>query len=392
MKHLRVAMIAPPWLPIPPDGYGGTENVIAGLVPALMDLGLDVELFATGDTTLRATKNHWIYKTGQYKYIHQPLYEALAIPIAHFQFALNTIRNDGGFDIVHSHDPYLGMAMTANSNGSLPPVMHTLHGPPFTTSDRLELGLPDNLAMWSQLSQSSKSQYVVGISRASMRGMPPALGRHKLKPVHNGVDVTQFPFVDKKSDYFMTLARFHPDKGQKLAVEACLAGNYRLKMAGVVADMTKPKQVLLELGNPYSSYRSLLDFRYFSDYVFPYLDDGQIEYVGDLTGDRKMKLLADAKALLFPIQWEEPFGMAPIEALACGTPVVAMARGALPEIIEHGVNGFLARTKNEFQTYMKRVGDIDPAACRTSVENKFSATIMAKNYLDRYTTILAEQS
>jgi glycosyltransferase involved in cell wall biosynthesis len=145
----------------------------------------------------------------------------------------------------------------------------------------------------------------------------------------------------------------------------------------------------MELANPLSTYRGLSDFRYYSDKIFPFLDHGKIDYVGEVSGDRKLKFIGQAKALLFPIQWDEPFGMAPIEALACGTPVIAMARGALPEIIEHGVNGFLAKTEAEFKHYMTRIDEIDPAACRKSVEDKFSASLMAKRYLERYEAAIA---
>jgi glycosyltransferase involved in cell wall biosynthesis len=388
MKQLRVAMIAPPWLAIPPVGYGGTENVIAALVPGLMVLGVSVELFATGDSRLKANKNHWLYKTGQYEFIHRPYYDTLPIISAHLLFALDSIQRDGGFDIIHNHITPLGPTVTAYAGNHLPPILHTLHGPPFTTQDRLDLDIPDNLPLWRQLGDNHRSYYV-GISRALMRRAPRALARQTLRPVHNAVNVADFPFVVKKHDYFITLARFHPDKGQGTAARLCQQDGYKLKMAGMVGDITRPKQVMLELANPASTYRSLIDFRYFSDQVFPHLEDSQIEYVGDLSGERKLQFVSRAKALLFPIQWEEPFGMAAIEALACGTPVIAMARGALPEIIEHGVNGFLAHNNREFRSYMKRIGDIDPALCRQSAEKRFSAPVMARNYLRRYKQVLA---
>ncbi len=382
MKHLRVAMIAPPWLPIPPNGYGGIENVLAVLVPSLIKLGVSVELFTVGESTIVASKNHWLYKTGQYSYLHQPHYDMFPTAAAHMLFALNTINQDNKFDIIHSHTSYIGPTMLAYANNTLPPTLHTLHGPSFTNS----AGKPDNLPIWNQLG-TSKRFYYAGISHNMMRNTPKTIKHQVLSPVYNGVDITQFPFINKKEDYFITLARFHPDKGQYHAIKACLKDNYKLKMAGVVGDITSPKQVMMELANPLSSYRALIDFRYFSDYIFPYLND-QIEYVGDLSGQKKLNFISHAKALLFPIQWEEPFGMAPIEALACGTPVIAMARGALPEIIQHGFNGFLANNDREFNYYMKRVGDIDPSNCRISVEKKFSAEIMAKKYLKTYQKII----
>jgi glycosyltransferase involved in cell wall biosynthesis len=134
-----------------------------------------------------------------------------------------------------------------------------------------------------------------------------------------------------------------------------------------------------------SHYRSIEDFSYYSDKILPYvLRYPKITYSGNLKGAKKQKFISEAKALLFPIDWEEPFGMAVIEALACGTPVIAMNHGAMPEIIEHGVNGFLANNEKEFEEYMRRIDEIDPAKCRQSVAKKFSSDTMAKAYMERY--------
>jgi glycosyltransferase involved in cell wall biosynthesis len=387
VASLRVAMIAPPWLSIPPSGYGGVENVIAALVPELLKLGAKVELFTTGNSTLPATKTHWLYEEGQYDKIHKPWYDVLPIYNAHLMFALNTILDSGKFDVIHDHSGFLGPTLFSYAHPGLPPIIHTLHGPPFTTPDRLQLGIPDNLPMWKQFRPSNKL-FFVGISKALTLNAPKSLQRLLLPCVHNAVDIAQFPFIKKKSDYFVTLARFHPEKGQHIAVRACIDLGHKLKMAGGVGEIMNARKVIMELANPLSKYRSLLDFRYFSDEIFPHLQDGIIEHLGEVTGPRKLDIIGRARALLFPIQWDEPFGMAAIEALACGTPVIAMARGALPEIIEHGVNGFLAKTEKEFRTYMARIDEIDPAECRKSVEERFSAHIMAKGYMERYRTAI----
>lgn len=391
-KVMRIAMIAPPWLPIPPIGYGGIENVLAVLVPGLINLGVEVELFTIGETTLKANKNHYLYESGQYHFIHRPIYESLPIIAAHTAFALNKIEQDGKFDLIHCHNGFIGPFVTAFCRDNMPPTLHTLHGPPFSDSERInQAGLPDNLPMWNQLSKANKL-YIVGISEALMRPAPKKLKKRILEPVYNSIDTSQFTYSNKKSEYFVTLARSHPDKGQGIAAKICANKGYKLKLAGLIDDMTTSKQVMMELANPLSKYRGSIGFKYFSDEVFPHLEHGQIDYVGDVSGQRKIDLLMRAKALLFPIQWNEPFGMAPIEALACGTPVIAMARGALPEIIEHGVNGFLANNEKEFADYMDRIDEIDPAACRKSVEAKFSAQHMAKEYLKRYQEIIKKES
>lgn len=383
-------MIAPPWLPIPPKGYGGVENVLYALVPALQKLGVKVEIFTIGESKLRGVKKHWLYKTGQFEHIHKPYYDTLPIYVAHMLEAINLIRKDGQFDIIHDHNNSIGPMILAQNELNLPPAVHTIHNPPFTTPYHLEVGVPDNRPMWLQLAKTAKRLQFIGISEAMNRDAPKELLPLMLSPVHNAVNVEQFPYVTKKHDYFITLARFHPEKGQHLAVKACIKLGYRLKMAGSVGDITTKRKLLLELGNPLSPYRGLVGFRYYSDYIFPHLLDSRlIEHVGEVAGRQKIDFISRARALLFPIQWEEPFGMAPIEALACGTPVVAMARGALPEIIQHGVNGFLAKNEKEFEYYMQKVDEIDPAACRQSIVDNFSAELMASRYLAHYRTAIA---
>jgi glycosyltransferase involved in cell wall biosynthesis len=386
-KRLRVAMIAPPWLPIPPVGYGGIENVIYALVPALIRQGVDVELFTIKETKLRSSKKHWLHESAQYEHIHKPQNDAMPILTAHVMFALNAIRQDGGFDIIHDHNEYIGPMAMAFSGDNLPPAVHTIHGPPFTTPDRLELGLPDNRPWWREIAKSDKIQFVP-ISHSMANFAPRLLKQRQLDPVHNMLDVDQYPFVEKKSDYFITLARFHPDKGQHLAIEACLEMGHRLQMAGAVAGISQPRRLLMELANPLSPFRGIEDFRYYSDKIFPHVN-GFIKTLGEIKGARKLRVISRARALLFPIQWDEPFGMAPIEALACGTPVIAMNRGALPEIIDHGVNGFLANDFDEFKEYMKRIDEINPEDCRASVKRKFSADFAAKCYINRYKTAIA---
>ena len=183
----------------------------------------------------------------------------------------------------------------------------------------------------------------------------------------------------------MTRGRFTQAKGQHIAAKYAVKQRFRLRMAGSVVDISTPARLMLELANPLSKYRKDPDFRYYSDKILPLtIANPRITFLGNVAGKRKMKLLSEAKALLFPIDWEEPFGMVMIEALACGTPVVAMNRGAVPEIIEHGVNGFIADTEAEFAQYIKRVSEIDPEVCRKSVEDKFSIDTMAKAYIERY--------
>lgn len=391
MSKLRVAIIAPPWLTIPPVGYGGIEEVLEGLISGLKRNGVKVELFSVGGTKIRGVKVHSLYKAEQYHHIHKPMYEALPIVSAHLQFALNSIEKDGKFDIIHDNNGFIGPQVLgwATRDSAIPPVIHTLHGPPFTNQAMLSQGLPDNEPFWQQLAATKSRAYIVGISDALIRSAPEALKPHILPTVYNAVDVDHYKFSDKKKGYFFTLARFSRDKGQHVAAKLCAKLGYSLKMAGTVSGIGSQRQLALEIANPLSAYRQADDFRYYSDYILPYtINNNNITYLGNVSGKRKQTLIADARALLFPINWEEPFGMAVIEALASGTPVIAMNRGAMPEIIEHGVNGFLANTEAEFAQYMGRVGEIDPYRCRQSVIERFSSDAMAAAYIERYEEVI----
>lgn len=390
MTKLRVAMIAPPWLALPVKGYGGIELVIESLVYGLKKQGVEVEVFGNGAHKLRGVKTHSLYKSDQFPNIHRPYYETYPLLQAHMEFALNKIREDGHFDIIHDHNPLIGPSFFAYAtlDKKTPPALHTLHGPPFSSKETLDQGIPDNRPQLEQLHDMNR-MYMVAISDAMAKTAPKSIKDHLLTAVHNAIRLDRFPVDQHKRDYYITLARFTPDKGQHVAVKYAIKFNKRLRMAGMVAGIGSSRRLLLELANPLSSYRNNKEFRYYSDKIFPQLLlHRRISYTGNLSGVRKMQFLSRAKALLFPIDWEEPFGMAVIEALACGTPVVAMNRGAMPEIIDHGVNGFLANNEKEFADYMLRVNEIDPKACRESVERKFSAETMASNYIDRYQEVI----
>jgi len=325
-KNLRVAMIAPPWLALPVRGYGGIEMVMQGLIPSLRKKGVEIVIYGNGARKMRGIPTKYLYNTEQYEHIHKPVFECI----------------------------------------------------------------PDNRPHWVELAARMGKMFIVGISDALMEPAPQELKPYILPTVHNAVDVSHFPLRKEKKKYFFTFARFTPDKAQHVAAKICAKNGYRLRMGGTVAGIESSRKLLLELANPMSKFRSTADFRYYSDEILPYvLRYPKITYSGNLKGNKKMKFMSEGKALLFPIDWEEPFGMAVIEALACGTPVVAMRRGAMPEIIEHGVNGFLADTEEEFAEYMKRVDEIDPEACRKSVETKFAADTMAEKYMERYYEAIA---
>lgn len=390
-KQIRVAIIAPPWIALPVKGYGGIELVLQALVHELSLLGVEVTVFANGARRLKGVKTKYFYNKELFDVIDYPYYDApLQVMQTHLNYALQKIEEDGNFDIIHDHNPYIGpafFALASRVNG-IPPVLHTFHGPPFSTEETVKKGQMDNRHQLEFM--NAGRMYMVCISQAMAAQAPKEIESHLLPAVHNAIEVESFPFVEQKQNYYITLARFTSDKGQNTAVRFAAKYKKRLRMAGTVAGMGSNRKLLLELSNPLSQYRKNEEFRYYSDEILPYvLRYPRITYAGNLSGRKKMKFLSNAKALLFPIDWDEPFGMAVIEALACGTPVVAMRRGAMSEIIDHGVNGFLADTEDEFFEYANRVDEIDPSVCRKSVQERFSAERMAKSYIERYEQIIA---
>lgn len=390
-SHLRVAMIAPPWLALPIKGYGGIELVVQSLVEGLQRQGVEVVLFANGARKMPGVITRSYYKKELFDVIDLPYYDApLQTMQTHLNFALQAIERDGKFDIIHDHNPYIGPAFFSPVTRipGMPPVLHTFHGPPFSDERTIREGQTDNRPQLEFMNPGRL--YTVCISDAMARQAPKQLSGHMLPAVHNAVKIDDFPFVAEKKNYYITLARFTKDKGQCIAAKFAAQRKKRLRMAGTVAGIGSNRKLLLELSNPLSAYRKNEEFTYYSDKILQYtLRYARITYVGNLSGKTKSKFVSEAKALLFPIQWDEPFGMAVIEALACGTPVVAMNRGAMPEIIEHGVNGFLANNEKEFFDYAERVDEIDPKKCRESVENHFSSDKMTKDYIARYKEVIA---
>jgi glycosyltransferase involved in cell wall biosynthesis len=390
MSKLRVAIVAPPWLALPVQGYGGIELVIEGLIESLLKLDVEVELFSNGARHMPGVTTHSFYKKEIFDKIDLPYYDApLQVMQTHLAYALSIIEK-GNFDIIHDHNPYIGPAFwsLASRIPGVPPVLHTFHGPPFSTQSMIATGQEDNRPQLEQMELGRL--YGVCISDALAHMAPDKMKTHLLPAVHNAIDTSHFPFVSEKKDYYITLARFTKYKVQKTATRYAAKYRKRLRMAGTIAGIGSNRKLLLELSNPLSSYRQNEEFRYYSDKILPYvIRYPKITYSGNLSGSKKLKFIANAKALLFPIDWEEPFGMAVIEALACGTPVIAMNRGAMPEIIKHGVNGFLANNEAEFFDYANRAEEIDPAACRRSVEEMFSADAMAAAYVTRYKKVIS---
>ncbi len=335
---MRIAMIAPVWIPIPPEGYGGIERMLKLLVDELVAMGEEVTLFAAGPSRTRARQRITIEEAPT-KHMGETLFDAYHVGKAYRDVAA------GEYDIVHDHAGLLGTAFAR----LLPlPVVHTLHGP-FTRDSRT-------------FYEAFKDDcYYVAISSRQMEGCP---GLRYLGVVANAVDIEEHRFQAEKEDYLVCVSRICEAKGTEHAVRLALQTGNRILLAGKI-----------DPGR---------DREYFESRVEPLLDGERADYLGEVSQKEKVRLVAGARAFLFPIQWEEPFGLVMVEAMACGTPVLATRLGAVPEVVEHGVTGFLADSPEELAPYIGRIDELDPLACRLAAEKRFSPRVMAESYLDVY--------
>jgi glycosyltransferase involved in cell wall biosynthesis len=332
---MRIGMIAPPWLPVPPTGYGGTEAVIDGLIRGLRRAGHDVILFGHHESTTPA-EIRTVLPEGMADVIGQGSTE-LAHVLAAYEGLVDV-------DIIHDHTlsgPLLALGRTEV------PVVATHHG----TFDDPSAPI---------LRHVSRRVPLIAIShcQAASAGDIPIAG-----VVHHGVDVTDVRMGDGRGGYLAFLGRMVPEKGLHRAIRIARAGGWPLRIA--------------------AKMREAHEHAYFDAEVRPLLG-GDVEYLGEVGPDERQDLLCGAAALLNPITWPEPFGMVMIEALACGTPVVARSVGAAPEIVSHGHVGFLGRTDRDLARVLTRVDGIDRLTCRTWAAQRFSLELMAKRYEELY--------
>lgn len=331
LRPLRIAQIAPPGIPCPPEGYGASELVAGNLSNELVRRGHDVTLFAhpASRTEARLVSFDGIYEIAS----------AEQREVAHTSLALDYASE---FDIIHNHCIFPGAALIRMAPA---PSLTTLH------------------YLRPILSTFATEPYVA-VSHSQARSLP---NLNVAGVAHNGVDLRRLPFVADKSDYLLFLGRIDPKKGPHLAIDVARQLGRRLVVAA-----------------PHPSRDNLA---YFENEVKPRLG-GPIEYVGHIIGDEKARLIGGAHCVLMPQQWEEPFGLVAVEAMACGTPVVALHRGALPEIVRHGTTGFVVAHVDEMAEAVDRIGSIDPLQCRQVVAEHFTASAMADAYLRIYHRLL----
>ena len=338
-EPLRIAVLAPPWIAVPPPGYGGIEAVVDLLCEALVQRGHEVMLFAAPGSR-SAAGVYPLLEDAHPDEIGSSLYESDHVACAWEQVELAAERGER-FDVVHDHSGFTALAMADRVDA---PVVHTIHGP----------FAPETVHFYQR---HARKATLVAISRSQAQSAPS--GVHIAGVVPNPIAVDRWPLRERKKDYLLWVGRMDPVKGPDRAIQAARLAGRTLVLAGPV-----------QAGQD--------DF--FRERVAPYVDGRGVHYVGEVAGVAKQELFANAAALLMPVRWREPFGMVMVEALACGTPVVAFAEGAATEIVIDGENGMLVADEAEMAQAIDRVDTIDPVRCRESVARRYSVAVTAAGY------------
>lgn len=337
---MRIGLIAPPWIPVPPDAYGGTESVIDLLGRGLVDAGHDVVLAASADSTCPVSR---LPGTAMGDPAEIGKGESELKHVIHAYASLTDM------DVIHDHT--LAGGLYRHRPQGIPLVV-TAHNP-------FASGFGD---IYRTI---AKDATLVAVSRHQAATAPASIiGR----VIHHGLDTARVPVGTGKGSYVCFLGRMDPDKGVLQAIEVAM-------MAGV------PLRIAAKM-------RSAAEHSYFSDVIEPLLGSS-VEYLGELDPESKYALLGDSMALLNPIQWTEPFGMAMIEALATGTPVVATPRGSAPEIVRDGVNGFLRSSLRGLAEAIASIETIERDTCRWSAERFFGVERMVQKHLGLYEEVCA---
>jgi glycosyltransferase involved in cell wall biosynthesis len=334
---MRVAILSPAWFPVPPSGYGGIEWIVHLLAEGLVDAGAEVTLFASGDSRTDAELVA-VYDEAPSEWIGHTFWE--------LRHALACFERADEFDVVHDHSGLLGLALSGLTDV---PLVHTVHGP-------LEDESGD---MYESICRLVPAHLV----SLSLNQRQPKPNLPWLANVPNALDLDRYPFHEGHDGYLLFLGRMSPTKGAHRAVEVARQAGLPLKLAG--------------------KCREPLERAYFDAYVHPALG-GEIEYVGEVTHADKVALLQRARATLVPIDWEEPFGLVMIESLACGTPVIASRRGAVPEVIDDGVTGVIVDHHDQMAAALARTDALDPRRLRAAVRERFTPERMVRDYLDAY--------
>jgi glycosyltransferase involved in cell wall biosynthesis len=341
--RLRIAMLAPPWIAVPPPAYGGIEAVVHLLCEGLVDRGHDVTLFAAPGSQSSGNVLSPLEMPHEQE-IGEGLHEADHVGSC-FQEVARAAAEGSPYDVIHDHCGSVAL-VTAPFVGT--PVVHTVHGP----------FVGDMLPFYRR---HGRNATIVGLSRDQLSRAP--MQTHGAHVVPNPIDARTWPLRTEKDDYVLWIGRMSPDKGPDRAIDAARDADVPIVLAGPV----QPGQE-----------------DYFRHAVEPHLDGERVRYLGQVAFHDKGRLFAGARALLMPIRWPEPFGMVMIEALACGTPVIAFPEGAAPEIVEDGRTGYLVGDEHEMADGIADTGRIDRCACRQDALDRFDVPRVVERYEDAY--------
>ena len=340
---MRVGIVSPPWFPVPPTGYGGIEWIVWLLAEGLTAEGHDVTLFASGDSRTNATLSA-VYPTAPSELIGRTLPD--------LRHVLSALEVAGEFDVINDHTGPLGAVLGALVET---PVVHTVHGPLG--------GEPGEI--YEAIGNVAPS---VGLISLSLNQRRPKPDLNWAANVPNALDLEHYPCQPHKGDYLLFLGRMNHEKGAHRAVAVAMELGLPLKLAGKM--------------------RETREREYFEEFVEPHLGNG-IEYLGEVNHGTKVELLQNARATLFPIEWEEPFGLVMIESMACGTPVIATRHGAVPEVIQEERGGLIVDDWREIPAALERADAIEPGECRRYAEERFAPQRMVADYLGAYEAAIA---
>ena len=335
---MRIAVLSPVWFPVPPAGYGGIEWIVSLLADGLVEGGHDVTLFASGDSHTKARLES-VYETAPSEWIGHTFWE--------LRHAISCLARTGDFDVISDHTGLLGLAL--GSMGPTP-LAHTVHGP--------LSGEPG--ALYERIVSIVPHAALIAVSNEQRRPMPELPW---VATCANALDLSVYPFVPDRGDYLLFLGRMTADKGAHRAVAVALELGLPLKLAGKMREQREQE--------------------YFAELVEPHLGNG-IEYLGEVNHGTKVELLQNARCTLFPIDWEEPFGLVMIESMACGTPVIATRRGAVPEVIQDERGGIIVDEWREAPAALERADELDPVECRRYAEERFAPERMVGDYVRAY--------
>ncbi|HEX6818415.1 MAG TPA: glycosyltransferase family 4 protein [Ktedonobacterales bacterium] len=334
---MRIAQLAPLQVAVPPKNYGGTERVIANLVEALVQLGHDVTLFASGDSQTSAELVPYVPEAFNF----DPTIDATAY---HLAMLADVYRQGDRFDVIHSHLDYLTLPFAGWTST---PTVVTMHG---------RLDLPHQQTVFP----AYRDVNYISISKNQQSFLPEL---NWVGTVYHSVDVDDFPFKDTPGDYLAFIGRISPEKGPEHAIAIAKAAGIPLKIAAKVDS---------------------IDRKYYEEKVEPLLDDPLIDFLGTVDEEGKRELMVNSRALILPLEWDEPFGMVFIEALACGTPILTRPRGSVPELLRNGITGYARWSDDELVDAAKRVDRISREGCRAYAKRHFDIHRLALEYVNIY--------